>query len=129
MRRFISTLIVLALAVSLTANVVAINSNSDDVYTSMLYIQGVAPDTENTPVAEYEEVSPTRSIPTSFDNSSAFPSPMNQGSLGSCTACAVTYAAKSNNEFKKRGWTISANCHKFSPSYVYNQLTKQWFWH
>ena len=63
-------------------------------------------------------------FPTVVDNTSKFPTPGNQGDLGSCTAWAVGYALKSNNEYIKRGWTISDEIHHFSPSYIYNQINE-----
>ena len=65
-----------------------------------------------------------RSLPSSVDLTSYFPSPRSQGNLGSCVAWAVCYAAKSASESKKREWTVGTNNHNFSPSYVYNQLAE-----
>lgn len=61
-------------------------------------------------------------LPTSVDLTSEFPAPGNQGSQNSCTAWAVGYALQAQAEKTKRNWTVNQTNHKFSPSYIYNQI-------
>ena len=58
-------------------------------------------------------------LPASIDLSSTLPPPGNQGSSGSCTSWAVTYAAASQAA-RRTGLGSSL---KFSPSFTYNQLS------
>lgn len=64
----------------------------------------------------------TNTTKTYYDLTNKFPTPGNQGSQGSCTAWAVAYALKSGQENIKRGWSRTEDSHKFSPSFVYNQM-------
>lgn len=61
------------------------------------------------------------SLPSSFDNTSQYPSPGNQGTQGSCTSWAVAYAYKSHQERMDYGYKTWSDGTKFSPSFVYNQ--------
>lgn len=61
-------------------------------------------------------------LPTSYDLSSNFPEPGDQGGQSSCTAWAVAYALKSYQERVERNWSLGSQDHLFSPSYIYNQL-------
>ncbi|MDR1800864.1 MAG: InlB B-repeat-containing protein [Lachnospiraceae bacterium] len=65
---------------------------------------------------------PDISLPSSFDNTSVYPSPGNQGAQGSCVAWAVAYAYKTYQDALDHGWGVSSTSSKFSPSYVYNQI-------
>ena len=56
----------------------------------------------------------------SCDKTSCFPTPVSQ-SGGDCTAYAIGYYMKSGSERKKYGWSINANCHKFSPKYLFDK--------
>lgn len=65
---------------------------------------------------------PSAALPVSVDNSETMPPVGNQGSLGSCTAWATTYAAKTHEGYMQKNWNISTKNYQFSPAYVYNQL-------
>jgi len=56
------------------------------------------------------------------DLSPLFPTPGDQGLIGSCTAWATAYACKSFHENKERAWGVNSPDHQFSPSYIYNQI-------
>lgn len=64
------------------------------------------------------------SLPSSYDLTSIVPLPRTQGGLSSCVSWAVTYAALSAREVKRRGWTPRQENHTFSPSYTYNSIVK-----
>ncbi len=56
------------------------------------------------------------------DLSPFFPTPGDQGMIGSCTGWAVAYACKSYHENIEREWGVGNNEHIFSPSFIYNQI-------
>ncbi|MBN1524557.1 MAG: hypothetical protein JW904_08745 [Spirochaetales bacterium] len=56
------------------------------------------------------------------DLSPLFPTPGNQGTIGSCTAWTTAYACKTYQENIEREWGANTNKHIFSPSYIYNQI-------
>jgi C1A family cysteine protease len=60
-------------------------------------------------------------LPDFFDLTDKFPSPLNQGSQGSCVGWAVAYY-KSYQEAIDHKWDVKT--HFFSPSFVYNQLNR-----
>jgi len=61
-------------------------------------------------------------LPSSYDLSSNFPEPGDQGTQGSCVGWAVAYALKSYQEKVERNWDLSSQEHLFSPAYIYNQI-------
>ncbi len=61
---------------------------------------------------------------TGIDLSRWLPVPGFQGPLGSCVTWAVGYAVKSFQENVERGWGVTAPSHQFSPSFLYNQITR-----
>ncbi len=61
-------------------------------------------------------------FPASLDYSSKFPAPGNQGSEGSCVGWAAGYGVKSFLETTEEGWNTSSALHRFSPSWIYNQI-------
>lgn len=63
-------------------------------------------------------------LPTSVDNTDQFPTPGNQGNQNSCTAWAIGYALKSQQEVAKRNWTVNTSAHNFSPAYIFNSMKK-----
>ena len=63
-----------------------------------------------------------RSLPSSVDLTAQFPTPGDQGTQLSCTGWAVGYAAQAQSEKTKRNWTVNQDNHKFSPSFLYNQV-------
>ena len=65
---------------------------------------------------------PPTGLPSSVDLSASLPSPGNQLSMGSCVGWAVGYAAKSYHEVVEEGWPPSTNNHRFSASWIYNQI-------
>jgi C1A family cysteine protease len=65
---------------------------------------------------------PAPDLAADVDLSSYFPQPGDQGMIGSCTAWTTAYAAKSFHENIERGWGANSDDHKFSPSYIYNQI-------
>jgi len=56
------------------------------------------------------------------DLSPLFPTPGDQGTIGSCTGWAVAYACKSYHENIEREWGVNNKEHIFSPSFIYNQI-------
>lgn len=108
-----------ALIIVLVFTIVA---NGTAATTEKNTFDGVELNTKEEILAIADTTPTTRSLPTAVDNTSLFPTPGNQSGQNSCVAWAVGYAAKSNNELNKRGWTISENRHQFSPAYLYNQL-------
>lgn len=60
-------------------------------------------------------------LPGSIDLSSKFPVPGNQGQQSSCVGWAVSHL-KSYQEGVERKWSLSPAQHRFSPSYIYNQI-------
>lgn len=99
---------------------IVINGNA--ATTEKITYDGVKLNTLEEILAIADTTPSTRALPAAINNTSLFPSPGNQGSQNSCVSWAVGYAAKSNNELNKRGWTISESRHQFSPAYLYNQL-------
>ncbi len=75
-----------------------------------------------TPPAELVASGGQIDLPPSLDLSSRFPPPGNQGSIGSCGGWAVAYAAKSFQEKSERDWDMENQMHRFSPSFLYNQV-------
>lgn len=63
-------------------------------------------------------------VSSSHDLTAIVPLPRTQGGLLSCVSWAVTYAALSAQEAKRRGWTPRQENHTFSPSYSYNSIVK-----
>jgi hypothetical protein len=61
-------------------------------------------------------------MPRSIDLSGNFPAPGSQGRQNSCVGWATAYALKSYQERIEMGWSLSADNHLFSPSWVYNQI-------
>lgn len=61
-------------------------------------------------------------LPTSLDLTSKFPTPGDQGYQQSCVGWAVGYAAKTYLEGLEEGWNTTSTLHRFSPSWVYNQI-------
>ncbi len=57
-----------------------------------------------------------------FSLAPSMPTPMDQGSIGSCGSCSTGYAWKSHMEAVARGWSPSGGAHTFSPSYLYPQV-------
>ena len=76
----------------------------------------------NTTIPMAYKMDGTITLPASIDLTSKFPSPGNQGSLGSCVAFATGYAYKSYQERDERGWAFDTDTHIFSPAYIYNQI-------
>lgn len=62
------------------------------------------------------------SMPPSVDLTANFPTPGNQGFMGSCVGWATAYALKSYQESREMGWPLNTPAHQFSPSYIWNQL-------
>ena len=60
-------------------------------------------------------------LPKSIDLSGNFPSPGNQGRIGSCVGWATAYALKSFHEKVEEQWGFSRST-IFSPAWVYNQI-------
>jgi hypothetical protein len=75
-----------------------------------------------TPPAEVVESLGEIELPPSLDLTDRFPVPGNQGQIGSCGGWAVAYAAKSFQEKSERDWSLDRNSHRFSPSFLYNQV-------
>jgi hypothetical protein len=63
-------------------------------------------------------------VPKAVDLSSRFPEPGDQGKQNSCVGWAVAYALKSYQENLERSWSAGPTNHRFSPSFIYNQLNK-----
>jgi len=61
-------------------------------------------------------------LPASLDYTSKFPTPGDQGNSESCVGWAVGYGAKSFLETQEEGWNTTSTLHRFSPSWVYNQI-------
>jgi hypothetical protein len=64
----------------------------------------------------------TAALPASLDYTSKFPPPGNQGFTNSCVGWAVGYGAKSFLETLEEGWNTTSTLHRFSPSWIYNQI-------
>ena len=71
---------------------------------------------------ELVNAAPPGGLPSSVDLTASVPSPGNQLSMGSCVGWAVCYAAKSYHEVVEEGWPPSTNNHRFSASWIYNQI-------
>lgn len=65
---------------------------------------------------------PPGALPASVDLSSQVPPPGDQESMGSCVGWAVGYATKSFHEAVEEGWSVATTNHRFSPSWIYNQV-------
>ena len=61
-------------------------------------------------------------LPSSVDLTADFPLPGNQGTQSSCVGWALGYAMKTYQERVEVGWSLEAPEHRFSPSYIYNQI-------
>lgn len=61
-------------------------------------------------------------LPTSLDLTSKYPPPGDQGGLLSCVGWAVGYASKTYLEALEEGWNTTSTLHRFSASWVYNQI-------
>jgi hypothetical protein len=61
-------------------------------------------------------------LPSAVDLSKDFPLPGDQGPQNSCVGWALAYAIKSYQERVELGWSLEAPEHRFSPSYIYNQI-------
>src|SRR5262245_27107733 len=61
-------------------------------------------------------------LPDVVDLSPRFPAPGSQGRQGSCVAWAIAYGLKSYQENVERGWGVDTDAHRFSPSFLYNQI-------
>lgn len=66
----------------------------------------------------------TGALPSSKDLSTSFPTPGDQGQLGSCTAWACAYALKTHQEQVERRWGVGSLNRIFSPSFIYNQINQ-----
>ena len=135
-KRFACVLIAILLAFSILTGLVSFADESinDDLYTidgyRLVSIESLTEDLATIEAhhisTETEKDTPSlRTLPSSCDNSSIMPLPdtNGQGSQGSCTAWAVTYAAMSREEKVKWGWSNYSTEHKFSPAFVFNSLT------
>lgn len=60
-------------------------------------------------------------LPAAVDLTSSMPPIGDQGSQGSCTSWAITYAAKTMLEKMDRGWDQTSKLNQFSPAWTYNQ--------
>ncbi len=58
----------------------------------------------------------------SLDLSSSFPTPGDQGNLGSCVSWCTGYGIKAYMEKVERGWDLNLNSSKFCANYIYNQI-------
>jgi uncharacterized repeat protein (TIGR02543 family) len=65
-----------------------------------------------------------KTLPVSYDNSSNYPAPGNQGKQGSCASWATAYAYKAAQDKVDYGFSII-----FSPAYLYNQLSLHNIWY
>jgi Papain family cysteine protease len=65
---------------------------------------------------------PAGGMPSGIDLTSELPPPGDQMSMGSCVAWAVGYATKSFQERTEEGWSLTPAYHRFSPSWIYNQI-------
>ncbi len=61
-------------------------------------------------------------LPSSVDLSKDFPLPGDQGSQSSCVGWALGYAIRTYQERVELGWSLEPLEHRFSPSYIYNQI-------
>jgi hypothetical protein len=61
-------------------------------------------------------------LPSAVDLSQDFPLPGDQGSQSSCVGWALGYALKTYQERVELGWSLEPLEHRFSPSYIYNQI-------
>lgn len=116
-----SALFVLGVAVLLVAAVPDPARSQDVTGDSPQYSTGAIPMSE----AEIAALPPTpltrAFLPELVDLSSRFPKPGNQGRLGSCTAWAVGYAARSYYESVRNGYVVGKNGIP-SPAYIYSAL-------
>jgi len=63
-------------------------------------------------------------LPSSVDLSADYPLPGDQGAQSSCVGWSLGYAIKSYQERVENGWSLEPAEHRFSPSYIYNQLNE-----
>ncbi|MCR5041138.1 MAG: hypothetical protein K6C36_03420 [Clostridia bacterium] len=110
------------LAIIMLALSFPVSAFADDIEATMRHNYGALSDPDEEFMGIIETDEPTRSLPSSVNNTAFFPSPGNQGNQNSCVGWAVAYAMKSGSEYLKRGWTISYSKHQFSPAYIYNQI-------
>ena len=105
----------------------------EETQVELQHFYGCEPDSEELLMSKLKGCSPQDILPnasytvpiglTAIDLSPYFPTPGNQGSQGSCTAWAVAYALKTYQEDFERDWGVNSVSTRFSPAYVYNQLT------
>lgn len=63
-------------------------------------------------------------LPASADLSADFPEPGQQGTQGSCVGWAIAYAVRSHDAAKRQQWRPDSSSRRFSPAYVFNQITR-----
>lgn len=61
-------------------------------------------------------------LPSWVDLSADYPLPGDQGQQNSCVGWSLGYAIRTYQERVENGWSLEPVEHRFSPSYIYNQL-------
>lgn len=67
-------------------------------------------------------IQPSKALPERVINTGGLPPVGNQQSQGSCTAWATAYYYKTYQEWQEHGWDVTDTEHRFSPSFIYNQI-------
>jgi C1A family cysteine protease len=59
--------------------------------------------------------------PDRADHRAEIPEIFDQGSVGTCVACATAYYDKTFQERREHGWSTAPLSHRFSPMFIYSQ--------
>ena len=68
------------------------------------------------------DIEATKALPERVINTEGLPPVGNQQSQGSCVAWATGYYYKTYQEWQEHGWDVTDTEHRFSPSFIYNQI-------
>lgn len=79
-------------------------------------------DTPSMTAGRLAAMPPSAPLPASIDLTASFPPPGDQGASSSCVGWATGYAVKSYHERTEEKWPLQSVDHRFSPSWVYNQI-------
>lgn len=121
-----SMTILFATSIVSSLNVFHVSAEKEDI----VYAKGAVLDNEvySTELFVDASLNDVSNLPAVIDLTDQFPIPGNQGQQNSCSAWAVAYAAKSQQESKEYGWSLrneddSLNKNTcFSPAFIYNSL-------
>lgn len=87
-----------------------------------LHPLGVVRDSPSMMASRQVGVSAPGTLPPSVDLTSRLPTPGDQGGEESCVGWATGYATTSFHQEVQEAWALTPSLHRFSPSWVYNQI-------